>query len=162
MIILPEFTDADASEILSMPKIIGERLKWRRSRDGRQFRRSARLTVLPDNRPSFDRDMFLYIDSYQSRTGQQCWGIGLQVTGLQPTLVRFDNHDKPHINQDGTVVSGCMIHLWSEEFGLKVASSAREIVDCTSVDYAMVGALQFCNIRMLEDYQMQWDGSSHG
>lgn len=156
------FSDVDAAEILSMPKVIGEKLKWKRSRDGRQFRRSARLTVLPDNRPSFDRDMFLYIDCYQSRTGQQCWGIGLQVSGLRETLVRFDNHDKPHMNADGQFIHGCMIHLWSEDFGLKEASSASEILNCSSVDYALIGALQFCNIRMLENYQMQWDGSSHG
>ncbi len=161
---LPKFTDRECQEILTMPKEIGEVLEWTKVQDKRPFEQFLRATIVPKNRPAYSRDLTFYGERYKSKsTGNFIWSLGIVVSGLKPNLIRFDNHDNPHENKtDGTVIEGCMMHVWTEATSDRYAVSAKDLIDCSSVEDALIGVLKYCNISTIHPLQTRWKGESHG
>ncbi len=159
----PTFTESERDQILAMPKAIGEIIRWIPQKDARPFQRYFRVDVIPLERPSFQREIRLFGESYRSRTGRFNWSIGLQISGLRPNLIRFDSHDNPHRNrQDGSIVTGCMMHLWNEVDHDRHAISARGIVDCSSVESALINVLTYCNITHDQALQKRFGDDLYG
>lgn len=157
-------TDAECRDILAMPKAIGEVIEWTKVKDRRPFEQFLRATIVPVDRPGFERDLVFFGERYKSRVTQRfVWSLGIVVSGIRPNLIRFDNHDNPHLNRaDGTVVEGCMMHVWSEAHADRYAVPAGDIVDCTSVESALKDVLQHCNINTIHPLQTRLEGMSNG
>lgn len=151
-------TDAEASHLLSVPKRIGETLRWHDRRDDRPGGRELRATIIADVDHDLDRELTLIGESYQSRSGFIAWSLVIRVSNLRELLIRIDRHAKAHVNSDLTRVEGCMMHLWSEAHRDGYAVAADHLIDCTNVDAALLGFLRYCNIDLLSPYQLRWQG----
>lgn len=159
---MTEITDKEVADLLAMPKRVGERLRWQRRGDDRPEGRELRATIIAHDNPDIDRSLKLAAHCFRSRGGYIVWTVAIIVSGLKPPLIRIDTHDKPHKNRDGSLVRGCMMHTWTEAEKDGLAISAGDIIDCTSVDTALMGFLDYCNITLTEPYQMRFDGGDYG
>lgn len=147
-------TDEEVAFIMETPKRIGERLRWRASKDDRPGRRELLASVFPMHQEDFDRELYLFGDCYRSRSGVFNWAVGLRANGMRKPLVRIDRHANPHRNPDGTLITGCMMHLWSEATRDRVAVAAHELIDCSHVQAALITFMEYAKIELLGTYEM--------
>lgn len=61
-------------------------------------------------------------------------------------LIRVDINASPHINPDGTRISGNHIHLYREGYGDTFATELPENFDKSSTYNALMSFLRYCNV----------------
>lgn len=159
---MSDMTNEEVDHLLLIPKRIGERLRWERRHDGRPNARALSATIIAPEFPDLERNLKLYAQKFQARSGRESWTVAIQTSGIKQPLFRIDKHDSPHSNSDGSIIRGWMMHKWTVETKDRIGESAEQIVDCSHVDAALMGFLNYCNITLNEDYQMRWDGDNYG
>lgn len=142
-------TTADVDHLIDLPKKISEVIRWKpRAGPGRaRYSASVRIIV-----PETDDDLELRGEAGISPSGQMTWAWAIRHLGENQPIRRVDLHPRRHRNPDGTVIHGCMLHLWDERDKDKWAIEA-ETIDCTDVNTALPGFLSTCNIILLSHYQ---------
>lgn len=155
-------TDDEVERILTMPKRIGEQLRWRARKDDRPYAKELRAGIVPYEHADFDRELILFGEYFQSRRGTISWSVGMQVSGMKQPLVRIDNHANPHHNSDGTKITGCMMHRWSVANKDRNAVPASDFIDCSHVHAALMSFLIFANIELLGTYDLKWEFDAYG
>ncbi len=159
---MPTMTDSEVERIVRFPKRIGEQLRWIKRKDDRPEGRELRARVVPFEDLDYEREITFVAENYRSRTGSYVWSVGLRVSGLKRPLIRIDTHVNPHRNPDNAIVTGCMMHRWCEAYADRFALPAKDIVDCSNVDAALVGFLLYCHIELTEPYKAHLFGESYG